>query len=178
MSGRLAIIFAANFPDHLSALIVADSEVDKNNPGEYNVSVGNPQPVFESVEAAMRHFSELPNAPRVAHDRARAEKALRKVDGGYEVLRDPDHRNTQSQVPGASKPKLRDLRILDELKKVRCPTIIIRGLRSSRFSPELLDKLYTDFPKIGWATVDSEHDLASGAPDELIAAVRKFIERL
>ena len=38
--------------------------------------------------------------------------------------------------------------------------------------PEILDKLAADFPDIPIATVDSEHDVAAGAPAELVACVR------
>ena len=175
MSGRLSVFFAANFPQHLSRLIIADSGLDRGNPGAYNVSVGNPPVMFETIDAAMAHFARLANPPRIAHDRARAEKALRKTDGGYMLLRDPDYRNTQSQADGAPRPRLSDLDVLEELKKVSCPAIIIRGLRSTRFPPDILQMLETSFPDIEWGTVDSEHDVASGAPDELIALVRKFI---
>ena len=175
MSGRLAVFFAANFPDCLSRLIVVDSGFDHGNPGAYNISLGNPPVMFESVEAAMAHFAKLANPPRIAHDRARAERALRQTEGGYMLLRDPDHRNTQSQVPGAPRPRLTDIDAMDELGKVRCPAIVIRGLRSTRFPPDILHALETGFPDIAWATVDSEHDVASGAPEELIAHVRYFI---
>jgi esterase len=176
MSGRLAIIFAANFPDHLSRLIVADSAVEKGSPGEYTISLNNKPLMFDSIEAAMAYFAKLENTPRIAHDRARAEKALRKTDAGYLLQRDPDHRNTQSQAAGASKPKLRDVDMQEQLHKVRCPTIIIRGTRSSRFPPDVLKKLEANNPKVAWATVNSEHDMPYQAPDELVAAVRKFIE--
>lgn len=175
MSGRLGIIFAANFPDRLSRLIIADSGLERGNPGTYNISLGNPPVIFPSVEAAMASFAKLENRPRAAYDRARAEKALTRISGGYMLRRDPDYRNTQSQAPGAPKPRLRDLDVLAELKKVRCPAMIIRGLRSSRFPPETLRMLETGFPAIAWATVDSEHDVAAGAPAELVAAVKMFI---
>ena len=176
MSGRLSVFFAANFPDHLSRLIIVDSGLDRGNPGAYNVSVGNPPMLFDSVDATMAHFSKLANPPRIAHDRARAEKALRKVNGGFMLLRDPDYRNTQSQLEGAPRPRLSDLDVLDELRKVRCPTIIIRGLHSTRFPPDILKLLEDSFPDIAWGTVDSQHDVACGAPDELVALVRGFVD--
>ena len=175
MSGRIATFFAANFPDSLSRLIVADSGFDHGAPGAYKISVGNPPVMFDSIEAAMANFAKLANPPRIAHDRARAEKALRKVEGGYMLLRDPDYRNTQSQVPGAPKPTLRDLDAFEELGKVSCPILIVRGLRSTRFPPDILKQLEDGYPHIKWETVDSEHDLAVGAPDALIAAVRRFV---
>ena len=175
MSGRIATFFAAHFPDSLSQLIVADSGFDHGAPGAYKVSVGNPPVMFDSIEAAMANFTKLANPPRIAHDRARAEKALRKVEGGYMLLRDPDYRNTQSQLPGADKPTLRDLDAFEELGKVSCPILIVRGLRSTRFPPDILKQLEDGYPHIEWETVDSEHDLAVGAPDALIAAVRRFV---
>jgi len=176
MSGRLVVFFAANFPAQLSKLIVADSGFDHGAPGAYQISLGNEPLVFDSVEAAMEKFAGLANPPRIAHDRARAEKALRKVDGGYMLLRDPDYRNTQSQAPGAPEPGLRDLDAFEELKKVTCPTLIIRGLQSTRYPPDILERLEIDYPDLNWATVDSQHDLAAGAPDELVAAIRNFME--
>ncbi len=177
MSGRLAILFAARFPDSLSRLVIADSGLERGSPGVYQLSLGNKPVVFESIEAAMRHFGALENPPRIAHDRARAEKALRKVDGGYMLLKDPDYRNAQSQAPGAPQPQMRDIDFLEELKRVRCPAIIIRGLRSSRFPPDTLRRLESGYPGIAWATVDSQHDMAAQAPQELVAATRKFIEQ-
>ena len=82
MSGRLVIFFAVNFLSHLSWLIIVDSGFDHGAPGAYNVFVGNKAIMFDRVKAAMAHFAELANPPCIAHDRARAEKALCKVEGG------------------------------------------------------------------------------------------------
>ncbi len=175
MSGRLAIIFAANFADQLSRLVVVDSNMASGNPGKYNISVGNAPVMFASVEAAMAHFAKRPNPPRFAHDRERAELALKPMDGGYILLRDPDYRNTQCQSVGAGKPRLRDLDIWQELARVSCPTIFIRGLRSDRYTPDIMEHITRDFPDLPWGTVDSQHDVAAGAPDELVTVVRNFI---
>ena len=129
----------------------------------------------ESVEAAMVYFAKLANPPRVPHDRLRAQKALRKIEGGYMLLHDPNYNNTQYQTPGAPKPALHDLDAMDELRKVQCSTIIIRGPRSTRYSPEILEPSQKEFSDVAWGEVDPEHDIAVGAPDELFAVVRKFI---
>ena len=175
MSGRLAIFFAANFPDHLSRLIVVDSALGRGNPGAYNVSVGNPPLVFESVEAAMAHFADRANPPRFAHDRARAERGLKQVEGGWMLTRDPDYRNTQSQLPGAPKPRLRDLDMWDELHRVTCPVLMVRGRQSDRQKPEIVARVDSEYPEIATVWVDSQHDVAAGAPDALVAAVREFL---
>jgi hypothetical protein len=35
-------------------------------------------------------------------------------------------------------------------------------------------RISRDYPSIEWATVNSQHDVAHQAPQELVAAVRKF----
>lgn len=176
MSGRLSIFFAAYFPDHLSRLIIVDSALGRGNPGAYNASVGNEPLVFETVEAAMAHFADRANPPRFALDRDRAERGLKKVDGGWMLLRDPDYRNTQSQAPGAPLPKLRDLDMWAELARVTCPTLMVRGRQSDRQKPEIVERVDREFPQTETVWVESQHDVARGAPDELIAAVRAFLD--
>jgi pimeloyl-ACP methyl ester carboxylesterase len=176
MSGRLGIFSAASFPEHLSELIVLDSAMGSGNPGQYKVSVGNTAKVYETVEAAMAPLADRPSPPRFALDRERAELALRRVDGGFSLKRDPDHRNTQSQAPGAPLPKLRDLNVWEALGKITCPVTFIRGQRSDRNKPEYYDRIARDFPQCRVETVDSRHDVAFEAPDELISLVDRIIK--
>lgn len=176
MSGRLSIFFAASFPDHLSRLFVVDSALGNGNPGAYNVSVGNRPVVFTTVEDAMASLADRPSPPRFSLDRARAELALDKVADGYSLKRDPDYRNTQSQAEGAPMPRLRDLDIWQELAKVRCPTVFVRGLKSDRYKPEHYRWIAENRPDFFVETVDSRHDVAYEAPDELVAAVRRHLD--
>jgi pimeloyl-ACP methyl ester carboxylesterase len=173
MSGRLAIFFAAFFPDHIAQLIVVDTAMGKGNPGNHKVSVGNKQKVFSSVEQAMASLAEKENPPRFSLDRSRAELALRKVEGGFVLTRDPDQKNTQSQAPGAPRPTYTDVDSWEELGKVQCPITFIRGARSDRNKPEHYGRIASDYPHIRVETVDSRHDVAFEAPDELVAAVRR-----
>jgi pimeloyl-ACP methyl ester carboxylesterase len=175
MSGRLAIFFAAYFPDHLSQVIVCDTAMGKGNPGNHNVSVGNAPKVFKTVEAAMAHLAEKENPPRFSLDRARAELAMKKVDGGYVLTRDPDQKNTQSQAPGASLPKYTNVDSWEALGEISCPTTFIRGARSDRNKPEHYARIARDFPKVRVETIDSRHDIAFEAPDALIKTVNRVI---
>lgn len=175
VSGRLAIYFAAYFPDHLSQLIVADTAMGKGNPGEYKVSVGNKPKVFETVEAAMEFLAAKENPPRFSQDRDRAVLALKPVEGGFVLTRDPDAKNTQSQAPGAPMPKYTNVDSWDALAEVKAPTVFIRGERSDRNKPDHYARIARDFPQIRVETIASRHDLAYEAPDELVAAVNRVI---
>jgi pimeloyl-ACP methyl ester carboxylesterase len=171
-SGRLAISFAANFPDKISRLVVVDSALGREEGARPAGS--NPPLVFETVEAAMAHFAKLSNPPRIAHDRERAQAALVKVEKGYMLKRDPDFQNTQPQGEGANLPQRARRDVWAELSAVKCPIMIVRGLRSDRYTPELVARIARDYPAIEWATVDSQHDVAAQAPQALVAAIRKF----
>jgi len=174
-SGRLAISFVANFPDKAARLIVVDSGLAREEGGGGGrPTVGNPPLVFESVEAAMAHFAKLSNPPRISHDRERAQAALVKVDKGYMLKRDPDFQNTKPQGEGANLPQRASRDVWQELATVKCPTMIVRGLRSDRYTPEIIARISRDYPSVEWATVNSQHDVADQAPQELVAAIRKF----
>jgi esterase len=175
VSARLVIYFAAYFPECLSQLIVADTALGKGNPGEYNVSVGNTATVFGTVEDAMAHLAERDNPPRFSQDRGRAERALKRVDGGYVLTRDPDHRNTQSQAPGAVRPKYTNVDSWEALGMVKCPTTFIRGARSDRNKPAHYARIAREFPKVRVETIDSRHDLAFEAPTELVAVLKRVL---
>jgi pimeloyl-ACP methyl ester carboxylesterase len=175
MSGRLAIFFAAYFPEHLSQVIVADTAMGKGNPGSHNVSVGNAPKVFETIEQAMAHLAKKENPPRFSLDRQRAERAMKQVPGGFVLTRDPDQKNTQSQAPGASMPKYTNVDSWEALGQITCPITFIRGKRSDRNKPEHYARIAREFPQVRVETIDSRHDLAFEAPNELIEAVNRVI---
>ena len=175
MSGRLAIFFAAYFPQHLSQVIVVDTAMGKGNPGNHNVSVGNAPKVFATIEQAMAHLAKKENPPRFSLDRQRAELAMKQVAGGFVLTRDPDQKNTQSQAPGAPMPKYTNVDSWEALGQITCPVTFIRGKRSDRNKPEHYARIARDFPQVRVETIDSRHDVAFEAPNELIATVNRVI---
>lgn len=172
-SGRLAVSFAATYPDELSKLIVVDSAFGRGEPAPRGIN--NPPTIFPSVEAAMERFAKLANPPRIAKDRARAELALVKAPEGFRLKRDPDYANATPIGAAAGAPVRRELDVWEELGKVKVPMYFVRGTRSDRFTPDVMARLQKEFPRIVWATADSMHDIPFYAPAELIAAVKSFV---
>jgi len=68
----------------------------------------------------------------------RAQQALVKVEKGLMLKRDPDFQNTQPQGEGANLPRRPAGDVWKELAAVKCPTMIVRGLRSDRYTPEII----------------------------------------
>ena len=131
--------------------------------------------ISQPVEDAMAHLAKKENPPRFSLDKARAELAMKTVDGGFVLTRDPDQKNTQSQAPGAPMPKFTNVDSWDALAEIKCPVTFIRGSRSDRNNPEHYARIARDFPHIRVETIDSRHDLAFEAPDELIAIVNRVM---
>jgi pimeloyl-ACP methyl ester carboxylesterase len=144
------------------------------NVGGNRPPTGNPPLVFESVDAAMAHFAKLSNPPRISHDRQRAQAALVKVENGFMLKRDPDFGNTKPQGEGADLPQRAPRDVWQDLAAIKVPVMMVRGLRSDRYTPEVIARINHDYPKIEWATANSQHDVADQAPQELVASIRKF----
>jgi pimeloyl-ACP methyl ester carboxylesterase len=174
-AGPTIISFAVAFPEQISRLVIVDSRMDRDEDAARGPTVGNPPLIFETVEAAMAHFARLSNPPRIAHDRERALQALIKVDHGYMLKRDPDNGNRVPIGEGAPLSRRRYRDMFSELADVRCPIMLVRGLRSDRYPPPVLERLGREFPGITYETVDSQHDVPGQAPDALVAHVRKFV---
>lgn len=171
-SGRLAISFAAAYPEMLLRLIVVDSGFDHAE--LHPTGSGLPRIVFPSIEAAMARYAKLANPPRMGVDRARAEQALVKTEQGWQLKMDPDYGNVIPTSGDTNVFPVRELDVWEQTGKVRCPLLLVRGLRSSRWTPELVERIRQKFPHVQWATADAMHDIAYYAPDELVAAVKKF----
>ena len=174
-SGRLAVSFASNFPSYLSQLVIVDSSFAHEGGGGRGPSVGNPPVMFASVDAAMSRFAKLSNPPRIASDRARAEQALVQTPDGWQLKRDPDYQNAAPINGDASVRPRRELDVWEELGKVRCPTLIVRGVKSDRFTDDIIVRIRSARPDFIWADANSQHDVAFGAPQDLVAAVQHFI---
>ena len=133
------------------------------------------QKFSSTVEQAMAHLAKKENPPRFSLDRERAELAMKKVEGGFVLTRDPDQKNTQSQAPGASLPKYTNVNSWDALGEIKCPVTFIRGKRSDRNKPEHYARIAREFPQIRVETIDSRHDIAFEAPKALIETVNRVM---
>ena len=175
MTGRIGVMFAATHPDLIEKLVVVDSALGGGAGGGGEEPKLNQAPqLFQSVEEAMKTLAGRASPPRFSRDRARAEKALRKVEGGFMLTRDPDIGNVTPQWPGIRTPKLNGGDIWDGLKNTKCPVRYVSGLKSDRRKPDALAKLVTQ-KNVTVSDVNAEHDVAGQAPDELVEIVKGFL---
>jgi pimeloyl-ACP methyl ester carboxylesterase len=174
MTGRIGIAFAVAYPELTEKLVVIDSATGGGASAAAPSNDGKPPKIFSSIEEVMKSLAGRANPPRVSHDRARAEQAVRGVESGYILTRDPDFNKATPIWPGVRTPKLNGLGYFDGLEKVKCPVRWVSGLRSDRRTPESLARLRS-FAHVEVVDIDSEHDVACQAPGALVASVRDFI---
>jgi pimeloyl-ACP methyl ester carboxylesterase len=171
MSGRIGIVMAARRPELVEKLVVVDSSMSTVAGGP---SAGGDLLSFESIEAAMAHFQGRAQPPRISTDAVRAEAALRMEDGRYILKRDPDFGNGVP-ISGDRQPQLNDADVWEELAKIQCPVLVVHGVRSDRYTPEVLERM-AEHDHVTIVQVDSQHDVPAQAPGELIQAVKDFLD--
>jgi pimeloyl-ACP methyl ester carboxylesterase len=177
--GAFALVAGSRFPERTAGVILVDrplhSPIGHPSP-DGRPAVGNKPRVYSTVRAAIEDMSRDERAPIGSPARARLDDILEPVEGGFVLRnRDPDHNNTipVGAVDWSPRFVVDDLWL--ELQRVRSPVLIVYARRSDRYPPSSLDRLKSQFPSIPVVGVDSGHDVAVGAPAELIAYVERFL---
>lgn len=177
MGGRNAAYCAAENADRMKALVLVDYSPQNAPAGSKRVrtQVAGTPDTFESVDAAMRYFSNDPDErPR----RARFEAYLRMVDGGYAIKRDPYFRDQFRRILETGEhPKL-GVDMWQVLERLRCPTLVIRGARSDMFAAENVAKMRAANARIQVVEVDSGHNVAVENRAGFLSAVIPFLKQV
>jgi pimeloyl-ACP methyl ester carboxylesterase len=177
--GGFAILMAARFPERTTGLIVVDrplhTPIGHASP-DGKPSVGHKPQFFPTYEAAVSNMSRDKHVPPGSAARRRLDEILKPVDGGFMIApRDPDYNNTIPIGTEGCQAKFLVDDLYEELARVMSPALIIRGSKSDRYPPQSLGRLSKEFPHIPVMAVDSDHDVAVGAPEELVGRVMEFL---
>jgi pimeloyl-ACP methyl ester carboxylesterase len=180
MGGRSTAFAAARNPERVAGLVLVDYTPENAPGGSQRVAktVAGVPDRFESVDAAMQHFSVDPHSPAGAAKRERFEAYLRKVDGGYEIKRDPHFANQfRRLLETGERPKL-GVDMWQVVGEVSCPILALRGRQSDMFAAETMPKLRAANPRVQLVELEGGHNIAGDNPAGLIAAVRPFLASL
>jgi pimeloyl-ACP methyl ester carboxylesterase len=180
MGGRSTSFAAARHPARVAGLVLVDYTPDNAPGGSQRVAktVAGAPDRFESIDAAMQYFSVDPHSSAGAAKRARFEAYLRKVDGGYEIKRDPHFANQfRRLLATGERPKL-GVDMWQVVGEVPCPILALRGTHSDMFAVETMPKLRAANPRLRLVEVDAGHFIAGDNPDGFLAAVGPFLKQL
>ncbi|MGQ0546532.1 MAG: alpha/beta fold hydrolase [Betaproteobacteria bacterium] len=165
MGGRAVTCAAAKHPSRAAALVLVDY-TPENAPAGANrtaQTISNVPEKFLNVEKAMAYFK--------SNDRKRFEAYLKRVDGGYQVKRDPYF---QELFKSGQRPAL-GADMWQLIGEVRCPILSLRGARSDIYAPETVAKMQAANQRLRVVEVDAGHNIAGENLPGFLRAMQAFL---
>lgn len=181
MGGALAICYAAEHPEVVTALVVVEAAPEVLRSGIENLRrllmTGES---FDSVEAAVDAFRRFqPDASNEQLER-RVHSVLRMGEDGRltwdfdEAFRDPSIRPPE---PDPGQRRLSDL--WDCADRIQCPTMIIRGQDTDMLTPEAIQRLHRRIAGSRVSLIeDAGHQVPTDQPAALALNVREFLQSI
>jgi len=171
LGGLNAIAFAATHPERVTGLIVVDVTPTINEAGGKAIAAQLGMREFASFEEAVARaqaFNPLRSAENI---RTRLGHALRQTaDGRWAYKFDPGI--------GSGGLETDFERLWEQVRQIRCPTLLVRGAQSAILSREAAARFVRELP--GSTVVElpgAGHSVMGDNPSGFLAAVRPFFVR-
>jgi pimeloyl-ACP methyl ester carboxylesterase len=186
LGGRIATLFAGRHPERMAGLVLVDvgPELDPRGVLRIRMEVeSSREPVFGSVEEYARLLSlHYPAARPQALLRMARHGVRRREDGSYVLKMDPALRGAGFSGPPEDAAE-RERRMAEAqweaLRRVTCPTLVVRGAASDVFSPETADRMVDEVLARGRLAVvpRAGHSVMTDNPEAFRDAVTAFVLR-
>jgi len=177
MGGANSLSFTANYPDKVEALVVVDIGPRVEQKGVNNI---------RNFMTTYREFDSLDEAAEVIHNYnpRRPMEVIRKFTVVYNLKQIPNGKWTWKYDPYFSDSHRRmDVRqmqeeLREEVRKIRCPALVVKGGESDVFSLEGARNLQEVIPGSELALVPGAgHSVMGDNPPGFEAAVRAFYQK-
>jgi pimeloyl-ACP methyl ester carboxylesterase len=184
LGGRIATLFAGRHPERMAGLVLVDigPELDPRGILRIRMEVESSQePVFGSVEEYGRLLAlHYPAAQPKALLRMAQHGLRRREDGRYVLKMDPALRGAGfagSPEEAAQREREMSQAQWDALRRVPCPTLVVRGAASDVFSAETAERMVDDALAKGRLAVvpRAGHSVMTDNPDGFLEAVAAFV---
>lgn len=181
MGGALAICYAAEHPEVVTALVVVEAAPEVLRSGIEGLRrlllTGES---FENVDQAVEAFRTFQPYASIEQLERRVHSVLRMNDEGRlawdfdEAFRDPQIRPPE---PDPGQRRLSDL--WDCADRVQCPTMIIRGQDTDMLTPEAIQRLHRRIAGSRVSLIeDAGHQVPTDQPASLALNVREFLQSI
>jgi pimeloyl-ACP methyl ester carboxylesterase len=170
LGGLTAMAFAARHPAVVRALVVVDIaptvSADARSAIAQQLSIRE----WDSFEDAVAQAHAFNPRRSLENLRDRLRHALREL---------PDGRWAYAFDPGIG-AGAEDLdRLWTEIRRIACPTLLVRGAESPAVSPEAAERFLRDVRRSTLVTVaGAGHSIMGDNPAGFLAAVRPFLRRV
>jgi len=171
LGGRNSIAFAATHPGRIAGLVVVDVTPTINQSGGKAIAAQLAVRDFASFEEAVARARAFNPLRSEANIRERLRHALREM---------PDGRWAYKYDPGIGSGGLETdfERLWEQVRRISCPTLLVRGAQSAILSREAAARFVRELP--GSTVVEvpgAGHSVMGDNPSGFIGAVRPFLAR-
>ena len=184
LGGRIATLFAGRHPERMAGLVLVDigPELDPRGVSRIRMEVeASQEPVFASVDEYARLLSlHYPAAQPAALGRMARHGVRQRADGRFVLKMDPALRGAGFS-PSPAEAADRERRMAEAqwqaLRRVTCPTLVVRGAASDVFSPEAAERMTAEVLAKGVLAVvpRAGHSVMTDNPEGFRAAVTGFV---
>jgi pimeloyl-ACP methyl ester carboxylesterase len=175
MGGRVAIAYAGANPARLDRLVIVDIGPEIHLPGLERIRgmmTGGPERL-ESEEQALEYARRANPRYEEAELRHRLIHALRRAPDG--ALTWKYDKALRDMMRGGGRRDAIDL--WEPLRRITCPTLVVRGAESDILSPEIAKKMLERLPNARLVEVEGAgHSVPGDRPGEFARVVRAFLE--
>jgi pimeloyl-ACP methyl ester carboxylesterase len=181
--GRVATLFAARHPDRMAGLVIVDAGPELDARGVVRIVVDGERQLdasFASVADYERTLARAYPAARPGVLARLARHGLRaRADGRFERKTDPAfHRRAAQASPQQADARERETtrRLWEALRRIPCPTLVVRGAASDVLSPEVAERMVEEALPAGRLVVVAQagHSVMTDNPEGLAEAVAGF----
>ena len=177
MGGRNAFMYTGNHPEQVATLVIVDVGPETQRPGTDRIREFTSGPTeFDSLDEIIDRVLEY-------NPRRSREQVLGSIL--HNVRQRPDGKWTwktdrRRMTSGPIQRSERDIEeAWDQVRKIRCPTLIVRGGESDVFAPETAERMHQIIPGSHLATVPGASHLVMGDnPSGFQEVVRDFLGQL
>ncbi len=176
MGGINAITFSAGHPNKVQALIIVDVSPEVQARGVQNIrSFIQAADELDSVEEFVARAHQFNPRRSLENIRSRLSYNLKQLPNGKWTWK--YDKALRSRERGFEASAL--LNLWDDVRAIRCPTLIIKGGESDILSGESAEKLQAAIPGSRLAVVPGAgHSVMGDNPSAFVAAVRPFLRAL
>ncbi|HLW71471.1 MAG TPA: alpha/beta hydrolase [Candidatus Binataceae bacterium] len=176
MGGLNSIAYAIRHSAKMKALVVVDVGPEVNSEGTQRIREFSGTPELESPEAFLERavkFNPIRD-PRVL--RRSLFYNLRQLPSGKWSLKHDQRRASEAAWRIATDQRERLVR---EVSKISCATLIVRGAKSDVLSDEAAERFAKMLPRARWVRVEEAgHNIQGDNPRGLLDAMNPFLREL
>jgi pimeloyl-ACP methyl ester carboxylesterase len=186
LGGRVAMLFAGEYPEKLAGLVIVDSAPDLDARGTTRIRMEVEEqrdPSFGShaeYENLLAH--NYPAATPTAVKRMAKSGLKQREDGRWILKQDLSYRRggaggTWDPDEMAKREERNKALMWKALESLECPTLVVRGAASDIMSPDVADKMADDVLKNGKLAIVGQagHSVMTDNPEGFAAAVGEFV---